>query len=62
MFNTASYVEYGAELTSKLTSIFARTVVGELSVDQFYAEYDNIKAEGWQDVIDEQIAAYTKLK
>lgn len=62
MFNTASYVEYGAELTSKLTSIFARTVVGELSVDQFYAEYDNIKNEGWQDVIDEQIAAYTKLK
>ena len=62
LFNTASYVEYGAELTSKLTSIFARTVVGELTVDQFYAEYDNIKAEGWQDIIDEQIETYNKLK
>lgn len=61
MFDTASYIEYGAEYTSKLTSIFAQCVVGELSIDDFYAQYESIKASGWQDVIDEQIEAYNSI-
>lgn len=61
LFDTESYIEYGAEFTSKLTSIFAQCVVGELTVDAFYAQYEAIKAEGWQDIIDEQIAAYEAM-
>ena len=61
IFTTESYVKYGGELGSKLTSIFAQCVVGEISVDDFFAQYENIKAQGWQDVLDEQIAAYDSL-
>jgi protein TonB len=45
LFDTESYIEYGAEFKSKLTGIFAQTVVGELTVDEFYAQYEAIKAE-----------------
>ncbi|MGI6671944.1 MAG: extracellular solute-binding protein [Christensenellales bacterium] len=61
LFDTETYIEYGAEFKSKLTSIFAQCVVGELTVDDFYTRYEAIKAEGWQDIIDEQIAAYEKM-
>lgn len=61
LFDTELYIEYGAEFKDKLTGIFAQTVVGELSVEEFYAQYEAIKAEGWQDIIDEQIEAYGKL-
>ena len=61
LFDTETYIEYGSELKGKLTSIFAQCVVGELSTDQFYAQYENIKADGWQQIIDEQIEAYNRL-
>ena len=61
MFDTESYIEYGADFTSKLTSIFAQCVVGELTIDEFYSQYEDIKAEGWQDIIDEQVAAYESM-
>lgn len=61
LFDTESYIEYGNEFKSKLTSIFAQCVVGELSVDNFYAQYEGIKKDGWQKVIDEQIAAYANI-
>lgn len=61
VFGTESYIEYGAELTGKLTSIFAQCVVGEISVEDFYAQYQSIKDQGWQDIIDEQIEAYNNI-
>lgn len=61
IFTTESYVKYGGELRPKLTSIFAQCVVGEISVEEFYAQYETIKGQGWQDVIEEQIAAYDRL-
>lgn len=62
LFDTENYIEYGSEFTGKLTSIFAQCIVGELSTEEFYAQYENIKADGWQDIIDEQIEAYAKMK
>ena len=62
IFTTESYIENGAELTGKLTSAFAQCVVGEISVDDFFIQYEAIKAAGWQDIIDEQIEAYNAVK
>jgi putative aldouronate transport system substrate-binding protein len=61
-FTTESYVENGAELEGKITSAFAQCVVGDLTIDEFYAQYEAIKAAGWQDIIDEQIEAYEAVK
>ncbi len=61
MFDTANYIAYGSELTGKLTSAFAQCVTGKISVDDFYATYEQIKADGWQDIIDEQIEAYNVI-
>ncbi|MBR2287617.1 MAG: extracellular solute-binding protein [Clostridia bacterium] len=61
LFDTESYIENGAEFTSKLTSIFAQCVVGEISVDDFFAQYETLKKQGWQDIIDEQIEAYEAI-
>ncbi len=61
LFDTDAYIEYGGEFKSKLNSIFAQCVVGELSVDEFYAQYEEIKSDGWQEIIDEQIAAYDSI-
>ena len=62
LFTTESYVEYGSELTGKLTSAFAQCVVGEITVDEFYTQYNAIKAQGWQQIIDEQIEAYAAVR
>lgn len=61
LFDTDAYIEYGAEYTSKLSSIFAQCVVGELTVEDFYKQYESIKASGWQEVIDEQVEAYNRI-
>lgn len=61
LLETELYIEYGADYTPKLTSIFARCVVGELTVEQFFEEYEKIKTDGWQEIIDEQIAAYEMM-
>lgn len=61
LFDTEAYIEYGADFRSKLTSIFARCVVGELSVDEFYGQYEELKGDGWQEIIDQQIVAFDSL-
>lgn len=61
VYTTEAFVEHQASLGTRLSEIFAKCVTGELSVDQFYAEYEKIKNAGWADVIEEQIAAYNTV-
>ena len=60
-FNTTEYQENGGTLGDKLTTAFAQCVSGQISTDEFWKQYQSIKDEGWQDVIDAQVAAYNKL-
>ncbi|MEG0768061.1 MAG: hypothetical protein RR482_10120, partial [Clostridia bacterium] len=62
IFATETYVEEGADFKEKLIGIFAKTVAGEMTFDQFHADYENIKAAGWQKIIDEQQVAYAAIK
>lgn len=61
IYTTEAYVEYQASLGDRLTEIFVKCITGELSVDQFYDEYEKIKGAGWATVIEEQIEAYNTV-
>ena len=59
---TESYVEYRAELiTSGVCALRDQCVAGQLSVDDFFAQYETLKSQGLQEVIDEGAAAYALL-
>ena len=48
-----------SKFKSKLTA-FSPSVLLAVDSGRFLYPYEAIKAEGWQDIIDEQIAAYGK--
>lgn len=59
---TDAYVEYRAELlTSGVCVARDQVIAGQMSVDDFFAQYETLKAQGLQEVIDEGAAAYALL-
>ena len=51
---TEAYVEYRAELiTSGVCALRDQCVAGQLSVDDFFAKYEELKGRGLQDIIDQ---------
>ena len=56
---TEAYVEYRAELiTSGVCALRDQCVAGQLSVDDFFAKYEELKGRGLQDIIDQGTEAY----
>jgi putative aldouronate transport system substrate-binding protein len=62
VFTTDAYIKHQASMKSKLFEIFSTCVTGQLSIDQFYNEYQTLLKAGWQEVIDAQNKAYQDLK
>lgn len=59
---TEAYVEYRAELiTSGVCALRDQCVAGQLSVDDFFAKYEELKARGLQDILDEGAEAYALI-
>ncbi len=59
---TEAYVEYRSELiTSGVCALRDQCVAGQLTVDEFFAKYEELKARGLQDVIDEGAEAYALI-
>ena len=59
---TEAYVEYRAELiTSGVCALRDQCVAGQLSVDDFFAKYEELKARGLQDIIDQGTEAYALI-
>ena len=59
---TESYVEYRAELiTSGVCALRDQCVAGQLSVDDFFAKYEELKGRGLQDILDEGAEAYALI-
>lgn len=59
---TEAYVEFRTELiTTGVCTLRDRTIAGEMSVDDFFAQYEELKAQGLQKVIDEGAAAYASI-
>lgn len=60
IFSTEEYLA-NKSLTEKLDEAFANAVSGNITVDEFFTQYQKIKDLGWQSVIDSQNAAYQEL-
>lgn len=59
---TDAYVEYRAELlTGGVCVARDQVIAGQMSVDDFFAQYETLKSQGLQEVIDEGAAAYALL-
>ena len=59
---TEAYVEYHAELiTSGVCALRDQCVAGQLSVDDFFAKYEELKGRGLQDIIDQGTEAYALI-
>lgn len=61
ILNTEAYVNKGAELFGQLGTALAECVIGEISIDEFYSQYENLKASGLQEIIDQGNEAWTAL-
>ena len=60
-FSTPAYVEYYTDLSAQVKSLEAQTIAGTITVDDFFAQYEEIKGEGLQEIIDEAAAAYNAV-
>lgn len=59
---TEAYVEYRAELvTSGVCALRDQCVAGQLSVDDFFTKYEELKGRGLQDILDEGAEAYALI-
>ncbi len=58
---TDAYSEKQADIMPKLEAMVAQCVIGELSVDDFYKEYDKLKPIGLQDILDQGEEAWKKI-
>ena len=59
---TEAYVEYRAELISSgVCALRDQCVAGQLSVDDFFTKYEELKGRGLQDILDEGAEAYALI-
>lgn len=63
-YTTEAYLEYAGELIAGgggICGLRDQCVAGQLSVDEFFAKYEELKARGLQDVIDQGGEAYATV-
>ncbi len=61
---TEAYVEYAGELIKGgggICNLRDQCIAGQMTVDEFFAKYEELKTRGLQDVIDEGAAAYAEI-
>jgi len=59
---TDAYVEFrDALITNGVCTLRDQTIAGQMSVDDFFAKYEELKTQGLQRVIDEGAAAYASI-
>jgi putative aldouronate transport system substrate-binding protein len=61
VFQTAAYVEKQAQIFPKIESLLAECVIGKISAEEFFKQYNALKPQGLKDIIDQGQAAYLKV-
>jgi putative aldouronate transport system substrate-binding protein len=61
VFQTAAYVEKQAQIMPKIESLLAECVIGKISTDEFFKQYNALKPQGLKDIIDQGQQAYSKV-
>lgn len=60
--STKALMDKNAVIMPKLESLLAECVIGAISVDDFYTEYEKLKPIGLQDILDQGNEAYQKMQ
>lgn len=60
-FQTDAYVKYQAQIMPKITSLLDECVIGKISADSFKTQYNALKPQGLQQILDQGAAAYKKV-
>ena len=61
VLSTDAYMEYYVDLGEQVKSLQANAIAGNITVDEFFAQYEQLKAQGLQEVIDQGAAAYEAM-
>ena len=61
VLSTRAFVEYQAGIFPVLEGLLARCIIGEISIDEFFYEYEKLKAVGLQEILDEGREAWQLL-
>ncbi len=62
ILQTEAYIENANTLLAEAAQLQAQCVAGLITIDEFYDKYDELKASGLQDVIDQGREAYAAMK
>jgi len=62
VLNTQAYTEKQAQIFPNLESLLARCVTDEISIDEFYSEYEKLKPIGLQDILDQGNEVWQRMK
>lgn len=60
--STEAFIANQATIMPKLESLLAECVIGAISVDQFFTEYEKLKPIGLQDILDQGNEAYQNMQ
>lgn len=60
--STEAYTEKQGQIFPKLEALLASCVTGDISVDEFYDEYEKLKPVGLQDILDQGNEAWKMVK
>ena len=64
VYSTEAYLEYAGELITGgngICTLRDQCIAGQLTIDEFFAKYEELKARGLQDVIDQGGEAYATV-
>lgn len=62
LLTTTAYAEKQSMIFPKIESLMAECIIGKISVDQFYTEYEKLNPIGLQDILDQGNEAWQKIK
>lgn len=62
VLNTEAYTEKQAQIFPNLESLVAQCVTGDITVDEFYNQYEKLKPIGLQDILDQGNEAWQSIK
>ena len=61
VLQTEAYIENANTLLAEASQLQAQCIAGLISIDDFYTKYEELKADGLQDVIDQGAEAYAAI-
>ncbi len=61
ILNTEAYTEKQGEIFPQIEALLAQCVTGEISIDDFYDEYEKLKSVGLQEIIDQGNEAWQMI-